>query len=146
MSRLLYRSRNGLADVAPALLILLLVYAAVAKLAVFDRFRVQLAHQPLPAGVAGVLLYALPLVELLAAVLLVFPKSRFAGLTLSLFLLVLFTGYVALAWLHWWSLPACSCGGVLGHLSWGWHLLFNLFFLALNAMALWFELRIKGAG
>jgi putative oxidoreductase len=120
-----------------ALLILLYVYAAISKLVTFDDFRGQLYNQSFPREVAVLLLYLLPAAELLTAGLLFFPRTERTGLTLSLVLLTLFTGYISLVLLHFWSRVPCSCGGVLSHLSWGGHLLFNLFFIALNLIALY---------
>ena len=119
------------------LTVTLLVYAAAAKLLVFQSFHRQLLHQPIPAPVAGLLWPLIPAAELLAAILLTRPQTRATGLRLSFLLLFLFSGYAALAWLHWWSRAACPCGGILGQLSWGRHLLFNLAFLAINSLAVY---------
>jgi putative oxidoreductase len=114
------------------LLMLLFVYAALSKLISFSEFRLQLGRQPLPAGVAGILLYLLPATELLTAALLLFPKTLFTGLQLSLCLLLLFTGYIALALLHYWDHIPCSCGGILNRLNWQQHFVFNLGCIGIN--------------
>jgi hypothetical protein len=47
-----------------------------------------------------------------------------------------FTGYIALALAGIWSSMPCSCGGILGHLSWVPHLFFNLFFLIVTIIGI----------
>jgi putative oxidoreductase len=119
-----------------ALLILLYFYAALSKLLDFSLFHAQLYRQPFPHDVADLLHYGLPGVELLTVLLLMIPRTISTGLQLSLVLLLLFTGYIALALLHFWSHVPCSCGGVLSRLSWRSHFVFNCFFLCLNFIAI----------
>jgi putative oxidoreductase len=122
--------------ICEALLTGLFVYAAVSKLADFDTFRGQLANQTFPHALAAILVYALPAAELLTAGLLLAQRTSLAGLWLSLGLLLAFTGYIALVKLHYWSRVPCSCGGILSHMGWTTHLLFNLFFILLTVLAL----------
>lgn len=113
----------------PASLILLFTYAAISKLLDPDVFRSQLYRQPFSHALADILLYALPLSESLAIVLLLFERTRFAGLLFSAGLLLVFSCYISLGLLRFWSKIPCSCGGILNHLSWGTHLIFNCAFL-----------------
>jgi len=119
-----------------ALLVLVFVYAAVSKLLDFGEFGAGLYAQPFPPVVAGLLRYLLPAAELAAAALLLFPRTRWYGLQLSLVMLALFTGYVGLVLLHFWSGEPCVCGGLLSDTSWGLHLALNLFLLCLNLTAI----------
>jgi putative oxidoreductase len=119
-----------------ALLILLFVYAAVSKLINPDEFRAQLYRQPFAHGLADLLLYTLPASELLAAVLLGFDRTRLTGLFLSLGLLLSFTIYISLGLLHYWAKIPCSCGGILSHMGWGAHLVFNSLFTGINLTAI----------
>jgi putative oxidoreductase len=119
-----------------ALMILLFVYAAASKLMAFDLFRVQLGRQAFPGEFAGILLFALPATELLAAVLLMFRQTRFAGLLLSLTLLYFFTVYIVLVLFHFWNKVPCPCGGILSHMGWTVHLVFNCGFILLNLFAI----------
>jgi hypothetical protein len=119
-----------------ALLILLFVYAAVSKLLDPDEFRAQLYRQPFSHGFADLLLYSLPASELLAAALLGFDRTRLTGLFLSLGLLLSFTIYISLGLLHYWAAVPCSCGGILRHMGWGAHLVFNLVFTGVNLTAI----------
>jgi putative oxidoreductase len=125
-----------LRPLASFLLILLFVYAAVSKLLSPVDFQGELYNQTFPHWLADILLYTLIPAELLTVALLSFPRSQQAGLLLSTGLLALFSGYITLVLLRFWDRVPCSCGGILKHLTWGTHLVFNLFFLALNLAAL----------
>ncbi|MDP9078832.1 MAG: hypothetical protein M3O71_15490 [Bacteroidota bacterium] len=127
------------------LLILLFVYAAASKLLAFDDFRGQLYNQTFPHGLAEVLVYALPAAELAAVACLLLPRLQLTGLVLSLDLLLLFTGYIALVLLHFWERVPCSCGGILSHMGWGTHLVFNCLFLVINLIAIRIYFRDKKA-
>lgn len=126
---------------ASFLLALLFIYAAASKLLDFGLFRGQLLNQDLPAGLARVLAYLLPALELLAVLLLAFRRTLLAGLLLSFLLLFFFTGYTGLVLFGYWDRVPCSCGGILNHMSWKAHFFFNLCFLALSLAALLRELR-----
>lgn len=139
--------KNIIRALLPASLILLFIYAAASKLADFHYFKGELYNQAFPHAVADVLLFAIPAAELLAVALLLFERGRLYGLGLSLLLMVLFTGYIALVKLHFWPRVPCSCGGILSHMSWTAHLIFNCAFLLVSIGALWSELREqRGSG
>ncbi|PVY43652.1 MauE/DoxX family redox-associated membrane protein [Pontibacter virosus] len=118
-----------------ALLILLFLYTALSKLLDLQAFRGQLVLQPFPAGWESVLLWALPLTELLACTLLFFPRTRLQGLYLASLLMSVFTLYVALVLTRAFGYIPCSCGGVLERMNWETHLVFNVVFLALAITA-----------
>lgn len=129
--------RNITIQLICILLIVLWIYTALSKLTDVDVFRSQLNRQPaLVSTVAPILIWALPFVELATAALLMFTKTRKAGLLLSFFLMLAFTVYVALAVVGYWEDIPCSCGGVLNQLGWKDHLWFNLFFLLIAAMGI----------
>jgi len=115
------------------LLIALWVYTAASKLMEVELFRFQLTQQPIFKSWIPVLVRALPIIELITAGLLMFAKTRPAGMRLTFLLIAVFTGYVALAVVGFWENIPCSCGGVLNQLGWRDHLWFNLFFTALAA-------------
>ncbi|OCX54304.1 hypothetical protein BEL04_08580 [Mucilaginibacter sp. PPCGB 2223] len=119
-----------------ALLVLLYVYASVSKLADTGTFRGQLYNQAFPHEMAALLFYALPATELGTVALLLFSKTERYGLLLSLFLLLAFTDYIALVLGHFFPRVPCSCGGILSHMGWKTHLLFNIGCLAINGYAL----------
>jgi len=128
--------RHALAACCTAMTALLFIYAAAAKLLVFSAFRHQLYNQDLPHPLAAVLAYLLPALEIATVVLLLYRRSEFAGLLLATLLLALFSGYIALALLHFWGRIPCSCGGIISRFSWKQHLAFNLVFLLLAGYAL----------
>lgn len=120
-----------------ALLVLLFLYAAFSKLFDLDQFRAGLGKQPLPQWLKLALLWLLLPAELATAVLMVPARTRLAGLIAFTVLMALFTGYIAAVLLHWFPWVPCTCGGVISRLSWGQHLLFNLFFLSLGILGIW---------
>jgi len=122
-------------DIISALLIVLFVYASVSKLFNYTQFIVQLGQSPLIGPYSGITGWLIPATELLIVLMLTVKNTRFYGLLLSLFLLVVFTGYIAGMLLSGIHLP-CSCGGLISELSWKEHLLFNLFFITLSIIAL----------
>jgi hypothetical protein len=71
--------------------------------------------------------WAVPVTELAAAGLLLIRRTRRIGLFVSLALMVSFTLYLAFMLGTEKHLP-CSCGGVMSAMSWGQHLVFNIFF------------------
>jgi hypothetical protein len=126
--------KKTIVDIISAMLILLFVYAATAKLLDETNFRHQLKLSPFIGAFAGTIAIVLPVVELTTAALLTVKNTRFYGLLASLLLLIIFTGYIAAMLLSGVHLP-CSCGGVISRLSWHKHLIFNLFFLPITIIA-----------
>lgn len=120
------------------------VYAAMSKVLNYEQSRMQMMNQVFPAMINAVLLWVIPITELFIAGLLLFSKSRTAGLILSAILLFLFSGYVLLVMLNVFGRIPCSCGGIISKLSWGQHLVFNLTFLALAILGLGIGLKKGG--
>jgi hypothetical protein len=123
-------SRNWIADVCAYSLVFLFVYTATAKLFQFSLFQFQLDSFPWIQQVATTLVWAVPVLELAAAGLLLARRARRIGLYVSLVLMVLFTSYISLMLASGKRLP-CSCGGVVGWMTWRQHLVFNLFFIGI---------------
>lgn len=113
----------------------LLVYTGLSKLATRASFLDVLQQLILLQPYAVFLTWAVPVIELMIAVLLFFPATRQAGLYASLILLMSFTLYIGWMILYAPHLP-CNCGGVIQQLSWKQHVLFNLFFIGLVVAAL----------
>ena len=126
-------------DIIPVLLILMWSYAATSKLLDYETSRSQMLNQVFPHLVGNILVWAVPFAELICAGLLIFDRTRTRGFYLSLFLLLLFTVYIGLVMLNVFGRIPCSCGGILEKMSWGQHLGFNLFFLALTITALFLQ-------
>ena len=108
--------------------IVLFLYAATAKLLDGQKFEVQIAKSPLLTDFAGILVWLVPVVEIVIAVLLFSPKTILAGLFAALGLMSLFTTYIVVILKFSENVP-CSCGGVLENMSWQQHLVFNIFFV-----------------
>ena len=119
-----------------SLLIMLFIYAALSKLLTFADFRQQLYNQNFSHGFAASLTYFLPVAEIITAGLLSFKRTLLTGLLISAILLIAFTGYISLVMLPYWDRVPCSCGGILSHMSWTAHLIFNWVFLILNLLAI----------
>lgn len=123
---------KNILGVVQFLLILLWVYVAASKLFNYPHFKIQMRIQALPGWLSETLIYTLPFTEILAAMLLLFDKTKLAGLYLSLFLMILFTGYVGLVITNFFGRVPCSCGGVLKELGWKLHFLLNVFYMLLT--------------
>lgn len=119
------------------LFVLLFVYASVSKLLDFENFQVQLGQSPLISSFAGFLSWIVPLFELFIAALLLVRRTRIYGLYLSFLLMVFFTIYIYTILNYSESIP-CSCGGILERMSWKEHLWFNVLFVVLAVLGLFF--------
>jgi hypothetical protein len=118
------------------LLVFLFVYAAVSKLANWTTFVSDMNNQPFPSFLKPILVWAVPLTELTIVGLLIFDTTRLAGLYSSLVLMIAFSFYTAVVLLHFFTYVPCSCGGIIKNLSWGQHLVFNLFFVFIEFSAI----------
>lgn len=125
------------------LLILLWSYAVFVKLADLTLFQRQMHQQPFRRGVTLMLIFAVPILEAAAAILLILNKRKW-GLWISILLLLAFTGYVILVLADFFPNTPCSCGGLISKMTWKTHLWFNVFFLVFNVYCLFFEHKRKG--
>lgn len=133
-------SRVIFSDIIRYLLILLFAYTAASKMLTYPLFVIQLGLSPLLPAFATKIAWLVPLIEFLVALLLVIPSLVTLGLYASWVLLFFFTLYVGGILTIASHIP-CSCGGVLEALSWGQHLAFNVAFLALNTLVLFWTYR-----
>jgi len=129
------QTRKWITDGCAYCLVFLFVYTATSKLFRLNVFQAQLDRFPWIKHMAPVIAWAVPVVELVAAGLLLTRRARRAGLYVSLGLMVLFTLYLAFMLGTEKHLP-CSCGGVISAMSWGQHLVFNIFFTGVAIMGL----------
>ncbi len=127
--------KNSIIEAISALLVFLFIYAAVSKLLDFDKFKYQLSQSPFISGISWLVAWAIPLGEILISISLISKRTRIAGLHLSLFLMLLFTGYIFIM-LKYSSYLPCSCGGILSQMSWKLHFVFNLAFTGLSLMGI----------
>lgn len=128
--------KNIIGQVIAFLFILMFSYAAVSKWLDYDMFLIQLKKSEYLTSFASLTSWIVPAIELLACVLLAVPKWRLAGLYISYGLMFIFTGYIVLILQLADQIP-CSCGGILEHMSWTQHLVFNLVFLILSLYAIY---------
>ena len=137
----LHKFKAPLLNLICTLLVFLWVYTATSKLIDITEFKRQLGNQTLGKTAASFLLWFIPISEILAALLLLFHKSRLTGLILSAGLMFLFTGYIGLVLLGYYERTPCSCGGVLKELGWQMHFWFNLSFLAISCFGIYLVTR-----
>lgn len=123
-------------DIVCALLIALFSYAAVSKFIDFERFINDINNQPFPNWTTPLLVWFIPLSEIVIALCLMVSISRLAGLYMAAILMSLFTIYTALVLLRIFDYVPCSCGGVIRKLSWQQHLFLNLFFVIISIAAI----------
>jgi len=128
------------------LLILLFSYTVVSKLSNPEDFRAQMFNQAFSHKLAVLLVYFIPAAEILATIMLLSERLRMWGLILSLFLMLLFTGYVGLVLIGYYDRVPCSCGGVLRSLGWGWHFVLNAASLLLATIGLILKLKERRSG
>jgi uncharacterized membrane protein YphA (DoxX/SURF4 family) len=130
--------KKNVVDIICLLYILLFVYASVSKLLQIEHFRIQIAKSPLLSAFADMVAWSVPISEIVISLLLTMPKLRRAGLWLGMGLMSMFTTYIFII-LNFSSYIPCSCGGILEKMGWKEHLIFNLAFVFLAAVALWFS-------
>ena len=124
-------------DIIVFLLVMLFVYAAASKLMAFDEFQAQLGKSPLITGFAKILSILVPVVEIVVSLMLLNTPTLLYGLYASFFLMFTFTGYIAFI-LTFSPYVPCSCGGVLRSMGWTAHLIFNIGFVLLILVGIFF--------
>ncbi|MBV9960761.1 MAG: hypothetical protein JO072_00820 [Parafilimonas sp.] len=117
---------------------LLFTYAAFSKLQDVQMFKAQLLKFPLIGYAAVFLSWAIPVAEIITALLLFIPQFQYAGFIVSTILLTAFTLFLIVMVSFEKSLP-CSCGGVIAKLTWREHIVFSLFFLILSLLGIYLK-------
>lgn len=106
---------------------------------VFSR---DLHNQPFPDQWVPVLLWVVPLVELLIVLCLLFDCTRRAGFLMATFVMLLFTSYTGLVLVGVFNRVPCSCGGVIRSLSWPQHLVLNTLLTAGAGLGFFYQWRL----
>lgn len=114
---------------------LLFIYAAVSKILDFENFRVQLGQSPLLSAFAAWLSWAVPISEIIFAILVLNERTRAIGLFFCFLLMIMFSSYIYIILNYSESIP-CSCGGILEKMGWIEHLWFNIGFLVLAVIGI----------
>ena len=115
--------------------IFLWVYAGMSKVLDFENFQVQLAQSPLLSAYAGIVSYAVIILEIIIAIILCFSQWRIWGLYASYTLMVAMTTYIFLI-LNYSDFIPCSCGGILEKMTWTQHLVFNIACVILSVIGI----------
>lgn len=127
--------RNVIVGIISFLTILLFLYSGINKLLDNEVFKETIAVSPVLHPFAGVIIWLLPVVEFMTAILLLLPKWRLYGFYSALCLMIIFTVYVAVILIFDKQGP-CGCGGVIEFLSLKQHLIMNCIFLMLEFIGL----------
>ncbi|WEK36476.1 MAG: hypothetical protein P0Y53_03100 [Candidatus Pseudobacter hemicellulosilyticus] len=125
--------RNTIVLIISILITSLFMYAAISKLWEYQIFKTGLQETSILKGIGGFLSIAIPMVEIVTAILLLLPRTRLLGLFISFVMMTAFTTYI-LSLLYFAPSAGCSCGGIIKKLSWEQHLIFNLFFTTLSGI------------
>lgn len=124
------------------LLIFLFTYTGISKLIDHDNFYTSIMLSPVIHDKASIIVWLVPVTELLTVTLLLPAKYNRAGLMCSLLMMIVFTIYIVYMVIFINDLP-CSCGGVIKELSWSNHILFNSVFILLISISLLFTTQHK---
>ncbi|MBB5646300.1 MauE/DoxX family redox-associated membrane protein [Pedobacter cryoconitis] len=120
--------------IVTGMLILLWAYAAFSKLFNLAQFQHALMIQVFPRWVGKILVYVLPLSELILVGLLLIPQTRLIGMYSSFFMMGAFTLYVGGVVFKIYDQYPCACGGLFARLGWSNHFKVNIV-LTLIALA-----------
>lgn len=131
------KNREIIMDIAVYLFILLFMYTAASKLLTIKSFASTLAKSPLIGSLNFVVAWAVPIIEIIISLVLIFPSVRKTGMRAALLLMTAFTLYLIYMVFSGSELP-CHCGGVISTMTWQQHIWFNLSFivLAITGLAL----------
>ncbi|RZM21685.1 MAG: hypothetical protein EOO88_32020 [Pedobacter sp.] len=121
-----------------ALLIMLFVYAASSKILDYDESRHQMLNQVFPKPISLILLWLVPITELLISLMICIKKTRLIGLYAYLATMFAFTVYIILVMNGIFGRIPCSCGGAIDTLSWKAHLMLNIVFILLTLLSIMF--------
>ncbi|VTP91491.1 MauE/DoxX family redox-associated membrane protein [Sphingobacterium daejeonense] len=119
------------------LLLLLWTPVSIDKISDFTAFKSGILRQPFSDSLGYILIYTLPVLELIIVLALIMEKYRKVGLILSTVLMAAFTAYIAVALMGAWEKLPCGCGSVISGMTWMQHFFFNLLFLFLSGWGLY---------
>lgn len=117
----------------------LFFYAALNKLMDYDKSVGEMRNQIFSAAIGNILTWLIPTIEIILTFLLIFSNTKKIALWGSLLLLSAFTLYIVIVMTGIFGRIPCSCGGILKNMSYGTHLMFNLFFVSLALLGLAIE-------
>ncbi len=129
------RRKAIIVEVICYLFLILFLYAAATKLMEYAKFRVQIGQSPILTTLGDWIAPSVPAIELVIALLLFTPRFRLLALYASFSLMAIFTVYIFFI-LNYSPFVPCSCGGILEKMGWEEHLIFNMVFVLLAAVAI----------
>lgn len=128
------RSKAFILDIISSLLVLLFVYAAFSKVSDMQKFEIELSKSPVLNSFVKITSLGIPTIELLISIMFFVERLRLAAFYCSFGLMMIFSCYI-ICILNFSSYIPCSCGGVLQNMTWSQHLIFNIGFIGLSAIA-----------
>jgi uncharacterized membrane protein YphA (DoxX/SURF4 family) len=130
-------SKSVSQQTAVFILVVIWTYTGMEKLLDWKRSWNAFHNQTFPKELADIISYAVPISEILLALLLAFALTRWWGLIGSLLLLTVFNTYVGLIW--WGAFPRvpCNCAGFLESMGWAAHFWFNAALTLMIVFVLW---------
>jgi len=131
------RFRNIIIIIICYMFIVMFVYTATSKLLDFENFRLQLGQSPIITTYADWVAWGIPLIEYAISGLFLVSRFMLLAFYASFSLMTMFTTYIFLI-LNFSDFIPCSCGGVLETLGWTEHILFNVGFIVIAAIALFY--------
>ncbi|WP_214228468.1 MauE/DoxX family redox-associated membrane protein [Pedobacter sp. B4-66] len=123
-------SKKLVVAIISGLFVLLFLYAAASKLIEYDRFQLQISKSPIITDFASVLVWMVPLMEIVISIMLLVNRTVLPGLYAALGLMCVFTIYI-IGILNFAENIPCSCAGVFEWMDWRAHLVFNMVFIVI---------------
>ena len=118
------------------LIAFLFIYAGTYKITDINLFASQMYQSPLlPGRLVPILSIFVPIFEILLGFLLIFSKLDYYLLRISLSLMIFFSTYLIMLFTLY-DKPPCACGGILNNMGYPEHIIFNIFFTILSAIAI----------
>lgn len=108
-------------QIATLVMVFVLVYTGLTKWIHFNHYSRSMLSQPLPHTLTNILIYLIPFIEIVAALLLIPNQTRQSGLWISSMLMTAFTAYVLYIRFSAWKDTTCPCGGLFSQLNWKQH-------------------------
>ncbi len=113
----------------------LFLFSAGDKIKNQQDFRIQVAKSPILTGHEDIVVWAVPIVEIVIAALMIVPLTRQVGLYGFYTVMLAFTGYIVML-LNGAERPPCGCNALTEAMSLEWHAVMNGLFSALAATAI----------
>jgi len=113
-------------------------YTGISKLTTYDETKDGLAEFHLLKPIAPVIAFTLPWIEFAIVIMMIIPRWRLKGFYSATGIMTAFTIYI-IGLLSFTDKLPCSCGGVIGKLSWPQHVVLNLVFIAMALTGIYLE-------